>query len=138
MFVLDTDTLSHLLANRPQVVARHDAATRPVVIAVITWIEVLQGRFATLLTAADGAALLRGQERLDQALIALRPFRILPIDAAVVGVFDRLRGEKKLRKIGRADLLIASVCLAHKATLVTRNRKDFAPVAGLLLENWVD
>jgi len=43
-----------------------------------------------------------------------------------------------LRKIGRADLLIASIALASSATLATRNLKDFAFVPGLRTENWAD
>jgi tRNA(fMet)-specific endonuclease VapC len=43
-----------------------------------------------------------------------------------------------LRKIGRADLLIASVTLANRATLVTRNTRHFKQVPGLRVENWVD
>jgi tRNA(fMet)-specific endonuclease VapC len=46
--------------------------------------------------------------------------------------------EKKLKKTGRGDLLIACITLAHGATLVTRNTKDFAHVPGLRLENWAD
>ena len=44
----------------------------------------------------------------------------------------------KLKKIGRADLLIASVALARRATLVSRNLKNFGLVPGLQVENWVD
>ncbi len=52
--------------------------------------------------------------------------------------FDRLRENRKLRKIGRADLLIACVALANRATLVTRNLKHFRQVPGLQVEDWVD
>jgi tRNA(fMet)-specific endonuclease VapC len=41
-------------------------------------------------------------------------------------------------KIGRADLLVASIALANRATLVTRNLRHFREVPGLSLENWVD
>jgi tRNA(fMet)-specific endonuclease VapC len=52
--------------------------------------------------------------------------------------FERLLGIKSLRKIGRGDLSIAAITLAHKATLVTRNVKDFKLVPGLRYENWAD
>ena len=60
------------------------------------------------------------------------------LDTAAAAEFDRLRQNKKLTKIGRADLLIASIALAHRATLVTRNLLHFQQVPGLRLENWAD
>jgi tRNA(fMet)-specific endonuclease VapC len=49
-----------------------------------------------------------------------------------------LRQNKKLKKIGRPDLLIAAITLAARGTLVTRNLKDFRLVPGLRVENWAD
>jgi tRNA(fMet)-specific endonuclease VapC len=43
-----------------------------------------------------------------------------------------------LKKLGRADLLIASIALAHGATLVTRNLRHFHQIPGLYTENWAD
>jgi tRNA(fMet)-specific endonuclease VapC len=63
---------------------------------------------------------------------------VLLVDEAAAAEFDQLRENKKLRKIGRADLLIAAITLSHRATLVTRNLKDFRRVPGLQVENWVD
>ena len=61
-----------------------------------------------------------------------------PVDAAAATPFDRLRQDRKVKKIGRADVLIAAIVLAHRATLVTRNLKDFRQVPGLPVENWAD
>lgn len=138
MIVLDTDTLTLLIAEHARVAERYHRETGEVVLAIISRIEVLQGRFATLLKAADGAELQRGQQRLDRAERDLLSFRILPITAAVAAEFDRLRPNKKLKKIGRGDLLIAAVTLANRATLVSRNLKDFRQVPGLQVENWAD
>jgi tRNA(fMet)-specific endonuclease VapC len=136
--ILDTDTLTHFFQNHPRVVERMQIETDEVVITAVSRIETLLGRFATLLKAADSAELLRGQMRLDEAERDLaRLPRILPINTAAAE-FDRLLGTKGLRRIGRADLLIASITLANKATLVTRNRRDFQRVPGLQVENWAD
>jgi len=64
--------------------------------------------------------------------------RVLPVEATASAEFDRLRANKKLKKIGRADLLIAAITLAHRATVVTRNLRHFRQVPGLQVENWVD
>jgi tRNA(fMet)-specific endonuclease VapC len=138
MIILDTDTLTLLIAEHARVAEHYRRETDKVVITIITRIEVLQGRFATLLKAADGAELQRGQQRLDKAERDLLSFDVLPITDAVAKEFDRLRQDKKLKKIGRGDLLIAAITLANRATLVTRNLKDFRQVSGLKVENWAD
>jgi tRNA(fMet)-specific endonuclease VapC len=53
-------------------------------------------------------------------------FRRIPImdyDAAAVSEFERLR--RAGVRIGAMDLKIAAICLAHDATLLTRNLTDF-------------
>src|SRR5262245_41580321 len=137
MLVLDTDTLTHLLLGHRRVAEQRDRATAEVALTMVTRIELLQGRFASVLKAADGAQLLLAQQRLVETERDLESFLILPVDARVADEFDRLLQAKRL-KIGRADLLIAATTLAHRATLVTRNQKDFRKVPGLRLENWVD
>jgi tRNA(fMet)-specific endonuclease VapC len=136
--VLDTDTLTLLLKGHFKVRERRSREADEVVISILSRIETLQGRFATLMKAADGPELERGQQRLDQAERDLAAFRVLPVTAAVATEFDQLRENKKLKKIGRADLLIACIALANRATLVTRNVKHFGQVPGLQVENWAD
>jgi tRNA(fMet)-specific endonuclease VapC len=138
VIVLDTDMLTLLFHDHPRVLQRHRDAEQEVVITVVSRIEVLQGRFASLMKAADGAELQRGQRRLDQAERDLSPFDVLPIEDAAAAEFDRLRQNKKLKQIGRGDLLIAAITLANEATLITRNLRDFRRVPGLRVENWAD
>lgn len=138
MFVLDTDTLTHLLLGHPRVTAQRAQATREVVLTVVTRIEVLQGRFSAVLKAEDGQKLAQAQQRLLQTEKDLEKFNALLVDSSVAAEFDHLRQDKKARRIGRGDLLVAAITLANRATLVTRNEKDFARVPGLRIENWVD
>jgi tRNA(fMet)-specific endonuclease VapC len=138
MTLLDTDTFAFLLAEHPRVAARFRATTDMVAITVITRIETLQGRFAFVLKASDSEQLLRAQELLRRTEDDLARFPIIPLDAAAAAAFEQLRQNKKLKKIGRADLLIAAIALANRATLVTRNLKHFQLVPGLQVENWMD
>ncbi len=138
MFVLDTDMVTLLERGHEGVSERLRLATQEVVTTEITRIEILQGRFASLLKAEAGKQLLITRQRLEQSEARLQRVRILPIDAAAAAEFDQLRQNKKLRKIGRADLLIAATTLANRAKLVTRNQKDFRQVPGLQVENWAD
>jgi tRNA(fMet)-specific endonuclease VapC len=138
MYVLDTDSVTLIERGHERVNERLARATRAVVTTEITRIEILQGRFASVLKAEDGEQLLMARQRLEQSEARLQSVRILPVDTAAASEFDRLLATKGLRRIGRADLLIASITLANKATLVTRNRRDFEKVPGLQIENWAD
>ena len=122
MILLDTDALSLFHAGHERVVARVNSVDPSEAIAttVITQAEVLRARYEFLLKARDGRELLRAQQWLDRSESLLADFRIVPIDAEVSARFDRLRSQKKFKKIGRADLLIASIALTHDATLVSR------------------
>jgi tRNA(fMet)-specific endonuclease VapC len=63
MHLLDTDTLTHLHAGHPQVIAHLRALDDPVVgTTIITKSELLRGRIDFLLKAATGAELLRAQQ----------------------------------------------------------------------------
>jgi tRNA(fMet)-specific endonuclease VapC len=140
MILLDTDTVSLFHAGHERVVARMKSADPAETIAttVITQAEVLRARYEFLLKASDGREVLRAQHWLDSSEALFADFRIVPIDSRAATGFDRLRAQRKLKGIGRADLLIASIALAHDATLVSRNLKHFRQVPGLRLENWAD
>jgi len=138
-YFLDTDIYNHYHAGQAQVVSRvGSTAWSDLAITVVTRMEILRGRFEFLKKAATGAELTRAQLRLDESESALTKWRIIPVDNAACIEFDRLRANRALRKIGRADLLIACIALANRATLATRNVRDFKLVPGLRVENWVD
>lgn len=109
-----------------------------VAITIITRIELLRGRYDYLLKAATGSDLLRAQQLLARTESLLSLMQTLSFDPDASVRFDQLRTTKGLRKIGRADLLIASITLARQATLVTRNVRHFRAVPGLQVVNWVD
>jgi tRNA(fMet)-specific endonuclease VapC len=139
MYLLDTDTLTHLHAGNANVVARLKLlADEEVGISIITKVEVLRGRIDYLIKAETGESLLKAQELLFRTEALLNDLLIVPVDRAASIEFDRLRDVSKFRKIGRADLLIASITLANRATLVTRNLRHFKQIPGLKLESWVD
>jgi tRNA(fMet)-specific endonuclease VapC len=65
---------------------------------------------------------------------------ILPFEppAAISCAIIRWQLEATGKPIGANDLLIAAHALAADCTLVTNNVREFARVAGLVLENWFD
>ncbi len=138
MILLDTDILSLLFAAHARVTKRFDTETDDVATTILTRIETLEGRFASVVKAEDSQKLLLAQQRLQQTEYNLSRLPIMPIDAQAAAEFDKLRQNKKLKKIGRRDILIASIALAQQSTLVTRNTKHFLQVPGLKVENWAD
>ncbi len=140
MILLDTDIVSLYHAGHERVTARIENVDPAEVLGttVISLAEILRARFEFLLKAADGAQLQLAQQRLDSSQALLDDLHIASVDAASAATFDGLRRHKHLKKIGHADLLIASIALANDATLVTRNLKHFRQVPGIKLENWVD
>jgi tRNA(fMet)-specific endonuclease VapC len=107
-------------------------------ITIITKIEILRGRMEYLLKAFSGNDLLKAQELFVRSEILLNQLPVILIDENAASQFEYLQGISKFRKIGRADLLIASITLANRATLVTRNLRHFRQIPDLFLENWVD
>lgn len=141
MFILDTDTLSLAFQDQEKVTARIDAAEAAderVVISIVTWAEVLKGRLEYLLKAADSSHWLRADNLLSKTRDDLAKVEVIPVTKTAAAHFDRLRAEKKRKKMGHPDLLIACIALAHDATLVTRNVKDFQHIQRLRIENWAD
>lgn len=138
MILLDTDVLVLLATGHAKVVKHLLAASDVVAITIVTRIEVLRARYEFLMKAADAEQLQRAPYWLDRSEADLSMLPTVRIDADAAFEFDRLRQLKRLRKIGRADLLIASIALARHATVVTNNQKHFAQIPNLRLENWTE
>ncbi len=73
-------------------------------------------------------------ESLEKAIEQLGLTKLLPYTPAAHDHYLRLKALKI--RIGTRDLRIASIALAHDATLITRNRRDFELVPALSLEVW--
>jgi tRNA(fMet)-specific endonuclease VapC len=139
MHLLDSDTLSHLHAGHPRVIQNLRVLDDlEVGTTIITKIEILRARYEFVLKAANGQQLLRAQHWLSVSEELFSATLVVPFDPAAANRFDDLRRVRKLKGIGRADLLIASIALANHATLVTRNLRHFRQVPNLPVVNWVD
>jgi tRNA(fMet)-specific endonuclease VapC len=60
---------------------------------------------------------------------------VLSWDTAAADISQDLRRQRI--RIGTMDLKIASIVLAHNATLLSRNLRDFHQVPGLRVEDWL-
>ncbi|MDB9488680.1 type II toxin-antitoxin system VapC family toxin [Dolichospermum circinale CS-537/01] len=139
MYLLDTDTLTHLHAGNSNVVKQLNTVEDDLIaITIITKIEVLRGRIDYVLKADTGEKLIKAQELLFRTEELLNQLPIIPISQSAADEFNRLRAISKLRKIGQADLLIASITLVNRSILVTRNLRHFQQIPGIKVVNWVD
>jgi tRNA(fMet)-specific endonuclease VapC len=131
MYALDTNTVLDYFKRKGGVGAKLLAVppgevALPAVAAYEVWVGVIGSQNAQ-----------RRQAEYEQFLSVVE---VLPLDAAACRRAAELRValERKGEAIGPMDTLIAAIALAHGATLVTRNVREFERVPGLTVVNWHD
>lgn len=130
MKLLDTDVCIHLLnAREPELLVRFRAHS-PVELALSSIVR------AELLWGARNSR--RVDENLERVRLFAEPLVSLPFDDECAERYGVIRADLAARgtPIGPHDLLIAATALRHRATLVTRNRREFERVSGLAIEAW--
>ncbi|NCC35456.1 MAG: type II toxin-antitoxin system VapC family toxin [Chloroflexia bacterium] len=134
-FILDTDHVSLFQRRHPQVVARVLAtAPNDLAVTTITLGEQVQGRLAVIRQARSQADAARGYVRLRETVAFYQTIHLVDYTTSAVDHFEELR--RQGIRIGTQDLRIAAIALAEGSILVSRNRRDFAQVPGLTLEDW--
>jgi len=138
MWILDTDHLTILERGGSSAFAvqlRLDQVpTSEIGTTIINYEEQMRG---WLSHAAKAKALIQMREAyalLEEHIGTFQDLAILSFDVKATDQFDILR--RAQIRIGAQDLRIAAVCLANKATLLSRNLKDFRQVPGLNVEDW--
>lgn len=140
MVLLDTDHLSimewqdsaaalqirrHLEQHRPE-----DVGT-----TIVNFEEKMRGWMSVLAKARKVKDQIDAYRRLSRQLRIFRSVAvILEFDENAAVEFQRLK--KDHPRLGTMDLKIAAIALTHRATLVSRNERDFRQIAGIALENW--
>ena len=139
MHILDTDTLSHLHTGNQNVIRAIQQLSDPdIATTIITKVEMLRGRIDYILKAEADQDLLKAQQLFYRTEELLSQMEVMSVTQDAVNRLAELVAIPKLRKVGRADLIIASITLSHRATLVTRNVRHFRHISGLKVTNWVD
>lgn len=139
MVVLNTNHVSELTyrtAAGLRLLQKLDAAGRDVAVSAVTVEESLRGWLAQIRRRTDPRSQIAAYQRLIRQVEVFASWLVLPWDDDGVDRFDSLKSLRQ--QVGTQDLKIACICLAHDATLLTRNLADFKPVPGLRVENWLD
>jgi tRNA(fMet)-specific endonuclease VapC len=101
---------------------------------IVSYEEQMRGWLAYAARQSSVADLINAYARLAAHVDGFRAITILPFDEGAAVEYQRLQ---KLRlRAGTMDLRIAAIVLAHKATLITRNRIHFEKIPSLKLEDW--
>ena len=131
MLVLDSNTISYYFRGDPAVVPRLQSVS-PSEVGVPAIVE-YELRYGLLRLPAAVA-----EPRLAALSALLRPMQVLPFDSECAAQAAQLRAALEAigTPIGPHDTLIAATALRHRATLVTRNIREFSRVAGLSCLNW--
>lgn len=129
--LLDTDVLSAILRQQPNVIAKattYLADHSRFSFSVITQYEIMRG------LKAKGAT-----KRIAAFEIFCRANEILNLDEPIAlrgaDVYAVLHQQGQL--IGDADILIAATALVHGLVVNTNNHRHFARIPGLSLDNWL-
>jgi len=81
----------------------------------------------------------RQAENLALLELFFNQFQSLPFNDDAVDIYGEIRANlaKTGRPIGPNDLIIASIAVAHNATLVTHNVREFSRISQLNIEDWM-
>jgi tRNA(fMet)-specific endonuclease VapC len=138
MIAFDTDVLTEILLGDPAFIAR--AVTIPPheqVVPVVVIEEIMRGRLQVIRQAEAGQArvnLPRAYDLFEQTLRDIREVTILSYTPLADTLYLQWRHQRI--RVGTHDLRIAAICVAHGATLISRNRQDYTRVPGLQVEFW--
>lgn len=138
MIIIDTNILSELMKTSPS-------------LSVINWLNQQEATqiFTTTITIAEMSyglhALPQGKRRtlledaFNNAIDDAFKHRILPFDEPAAHQYGKIMGYRKAmgNPCSAPDGQIAAIALVHKATIATRNRRDFID-SGVRLVNPFD
>ena len=123
LILADSDVLIDALRGRERAMARIANELKKTSLGTTT---------VTVFELLSGANTPANRRKIQKLLAAMRIFAFdQPAAEAAAEACQRL--EAQGTSIGMADYLIAGICLAHSATLLTRNRRHFEKVPGLLI-----
>ena len=129
MRLLDTDVCIEILRGNSDVIDRRRATVDDVVTTMVTASELYYG-------AAKSNAPQSNRHLVDEFLATLDVLHANRTAARKFGATKALL-EERGEGLADADLLIASVALAHGAIVVTGNRSHYERIPGIEIEDWV-
>ena len=106
-------------------------------VPIIVAEQLIRGRFNVIRQAEAGKSKVSidvAYSLFEGTLRDLYSLKILAYTAQAELLVQAWRKQKI--RVGISDLRIAALCIVHSATLISRNRRDFDKVPGLIVEYW--
>ena len=129
-YMLDTDICVYVMTHRyPALSDRFDQLAEEISVSSITLGELWYGVENSARRDANFEALTEFSGRL----------KVLDFSASAAAHYGRIRADFKRAgtPVGFHDMLIGAHARSEGLTLVTNNRREFARITGLRVENWV-
>ena len=142
LYILDTDHVSMWLENHPIVRLNvTQQVTQPEIdlaITIVTVQELFNGWIGRLNDPSQSLHQVKLYGKLSKVVVFLQEINVLDFDEAADQVFRHLlTNHPPLRKTRlQKDMRIAAIAIAHNATVVTRNQRDFSQVSNLPILDW--
>ncbi|MGB8702832.1 MAG: type II toxin-antitoxin system VapC family toxin [Thermosynechococcaceae cyanobacterium] len=135
-YILDTDHVSLILLNHPQVTAI--AAQEQITVTIITVQELFNGWVGRINNPSQVNNLPALYSKFSTTVKYLQTIEILDFTIQADQCLRELLRENPLLRKSRLqkDMRIAAIALTLGATVVTRNRRDFELVPGIELADW--
>lgn len=103
-------------------------------VTIVSFQEQVEGWLVQIRRAHNQQRLIWAYGKLHATLTYFSLLQVLAYDEAAADQFRSLQ-QQRIR-IGTQDLRIAAIALTNGCTVVTRNRRDFERVSGLVVEDW--
>ena len=140
MILLDTDHASLLKDEYDSDAARRlihrlEAVNRnEILVSIVTIEEHMRGWLAVIAKERLAERQVVAYRELEKLFSFYIRFEIASFDQNSASRFDELR--KLKLKVGSMDLKIAAIALVKRATVLSRNLRDFRRIPGLNVEDW--
>jgi tRNA(fMet)-specific endonuclease VapC len=136
LYILDTDHVSLILSNHPQVTA--NAAQHQIAISIITVQELFNGWMGRINEPSQINNLPSLYSKLSLTIKYLQTVEVLDFTVETDECLKNLlRANPPLRKNRlQKDMRIAAIALSLNLPIATRNRRDFELVPNLQIIDW--
>jgi tRNA(fMet)-specific endonuclease VapC len=137
-YILDTDHISLFLGNYLSVRDRVLQFKADCSITIISVQEIFNGWVGQLNRVENETYKIEIYQRLHLTTQFIQQMSVLNYDRAASLQYQQIiianptLAKRRLEK----DMRIAAIALAHDATIVTRNQRDFEQVPKLVVEDW--